>query len=299
MGWLGNISQQGRRRRPGARRLRGLLLGFPLLALALTGCSQEAQNQWSNLGLPEGVTQESHLVESLWRGSWIVAIMVGAVVWGLIGFCSIMFRRRRRDRGFPPQVRYNVPIEVLYTVMPFVIVTVLFFFTARDESRLLRLSAQPPVHQVNVVGFRWGWDFNYLPVPGSPVPASGVYEHGIPADPPTLVLPRGEKVRFVLESRDVIHAFWVVPFLFKLDVIPGRENVFEVTPEKLGSFAGKCAELCGQDHARMLFNVQVVEPAEYRAYLESLAARGQVGELPAENGPVEVNEAEPESESRL
>ncbi|MDP9398113.1 MAG: cytochrome c oxidase subunit II [Actinomycetota bacterium] len=290
-------------RHSGGKRLRarraGLVLGAPLLALVLAGCSQEAQDQWKNLSLPEGVTQESHLVEQLWRGSWITALVVGVVVWGLIALCCILFRRRRHERGFPPQVRYNVPIEVLYTALPFIIITVLFFFTARDETKLLQLSSQPPVHQVNVVGFRWGWDFNYKPVPGSPVPAAGVYEHGIPAEPSTLVLPRGEKVRFILEARDVIHSFWVPAFLFKLDVIPGRENVFEVTPEKLGTYAGKCAELCGLDHARMLFNVQVVEPAEYRAYLERLAAEGQVGELPAENGPVEVEESEPEAESRL
>lgn len=122
-----------------------------------------------------------------------------------------------------------------------------------------------------------------------PAGAEGVYEKGVPGDRnpqtgnpgPTLVLPKGEKVRFILSSNDVIHSFWVVPFLFKQDVIPGHTNVFEVTPSQEGTFMGKCAELCGVDHSRMLFNVKVVSPEKYQEYLKELAEKGQTGFLPA------------------
>jgi cytochrome c oxidase subunit 2 len=118
-----------------------------------------------------------------------------------------------------------------------------------------------------------------------PKGAEGVYEVGTPGEKtpgnpspgPTLYLPKGETVQFILTSRDVIHSFWVLPFLFKQDVIPGHTNSFEVTPNKEGIFRGKCAELCGVDHARMLFNVKVVSPEEYRAHLKELAKKGQTG----------------------
>lgn len=85
----------------------------------------------------------------------------------------------------------------------------------------------------------------------------------------------------MLTSRDVIHSFWVVPFLMKQDVIPGHTNSFEVTPTQEGTFLGKCAELCGVDHSRMLFNVKVVSPERYQQHLKELAAKGNTGYVPA------------------
>jgi cytochrome c oxidase subunit 2 len=84
-------------------------------------------------------------------------------------------------------------------------------------------------------------------------------------------------VQFRLVSDDVIHSFWVPAFLFKMDVIPGQPNTFEITPTKQGTFKGKCAELCGQDHARMLFNVEVVSPSEYQARVADLQQRNEAG----------------------
>ena len=175
--------------------------------------------------------------------------------------------------------------DSLYTVLPFVMIGVLFYFTARDESRLTRLT-NDYTHTVNVVGFRWSWTFNYV--------SEDVHDVGLPAtnnaevkgkDPnaipgytgPTLWLPVNEKVRFVLTSPDVIHSFYVPAFLFKMDVIPGRTNQFELTPDRLGTYRGKCAELCGIDHSRMLFNVKVVTKAEYQAHIASLRAQGNTG----------------------
>ena len=81
------------------------------------------------------------------------------------------------------------------------------------------------------------------------------------------MLPVDETIQFNLHSPDVIHSFWVPGFLFKMDVIPGRDNHFELTPTASGTFAGKCAELCGVYHSRMLFNVKVVSEDEYDSYL--------------------------------
>ena len=228
------------------------------------------------MGLPEGITNHTDRITTLWQGAWIALLVVGALVWGLLLFAAVAYRRKPTDEGLPPQVRYNLPIEVTYTVLPLVIVAVYFFFTARDEAEILEVSSNVE-NEINVVGKRWSWDFNYT--------TEGVFESGIPGEPPTLVLPRGESVKFVLTARDVIHSFWVPAFQFKLDMIPGRINEFEVTPTKTGEFRGRCAELCGTDHSRMLFNVEVVEPAEYDAYIDTLRAAGQTGELSAELGP--------------
>jgi cytochrome c oxidase subunit 2 len=128
-----------------------------------------------------------------------------------------------------------------------------------------------PDRTINVVGFRWNWTFNYVD--------DDVYDTGSPNEFPTLYLPEGETVRFVLTSPDVLHSFWVPAFLFKRDVIPGRSNEFDLTPNKVGTYAGKCAELCGVDHSRMLFNVKVVPLDEYERHIADLEAAGQTGLL--------------------
>jgi cytochrome c oxidase subunit 2 len=171
---------------------------------------------------------------------------------------------------------------LLYTVVPVLMVAVLFYYTARDESVLLDTSAKPDV-TVNVVGKQWSWDFNYV--------EANVYETGVQSQlnpkggiegvpPPVLYLPINKRVEFVLNARDVIHSFWVPVFLQKLDMIPGKTNKFQVTPTQVGEFQGKCAELCGAYHSQMLFKVKVVEQAAFDAQMEKLRTRGQVGQLP-------------------
>lgn len=289
------------------RKLPQVLAAGLVLATA-TGCTYK---DFPRLGMPTPVTDEAPRILSLWQGSWAAALATGVLVWGLIIWSVIFHRRSRTKVEVPAQTRYNMPIEALYTIVPFIIIAVLFYFTARDESALLKTSKKPD-HVVNVVGFQWSWAFNYLEnvdgnkstsaitspalsaVPDkwkktAPAGADGVYDVGTPGERnpqtgnpgPTLWLPKGETVQFVLTSRDVIHSFWVVPFLMKQDVIPGHTNVFEVTPNKEGTFMGKCAELCGVDHSRMLFNVKVVSPERYRAHLKDLAKKGQTGYLPS------------------
>ncbi|MDA2978044.1 MAG: cytochrome c oxidase subunit II [Actinomycetota bacterium] len=242
---------------------------FLVPVFLITACSKASQDEALRIGFPEPVTQEGVLILNLWQGTWIVAIGVAALVLGLL-FAAIILYRRRSDAEVPKQTRYNIPLEILYTVVPFVIVLGLFYFTARDQSTLIKLSGEQK-HTVSVVGFRWSWAFNYL--------EGGAYEIGTPALPPTLYLPVDEKVKFELTSPDVIHSFWIPAFLMKMDVVPGRLNAFELTPTKTGEFVGKCAELCGVDHSRMLFNVKVVSRSEFDQHIQDLKAAGQEGVL--------------------
>jgi cytochrome c oxidase subunit 2 len=136
------------------------------------------------------------------------------------------------------------------------------------------------VTSVNVVGQKWSWTFNYMEA-ANPAVGAVVHNIGTIDKIPDLYLPVNKPVRFNLASADVIHSFWVPAFYYKLDVIPGRQNSFDVTPDRLGTYSGKCAELCGTYHAAMLFTVHVVTEEEYTAYLNDLKAKGQLGEVKA------------------
>ena len=245
-------------------------------AVALSGCGASLRRGL----LPKGVTSESGSIITFWNGSWLAALGVGVLVWGLILWCVVVYRRKKDAVGLPEQLRYNVPIEILYTIVPVFMVAVLFFYTARLESAQMDVSAKPDV-TINVVAKQWNWDFNYIDAgtfeTSSMVALTG--EPGVAATLPTLYLPVNQRVEFVLTSRDVIHSFWVPQFLRKLDVIPGKVNRFQVVPTEIGTFQGKCAELCGAYHASMLFRVKVVSLADYKAHVAELRAKGNIGML--------------------
>lgn len=267
--------------RPAAAKFRYAYAGLAAVAvLALSGCSAD---QLSRGYLPEesvGATDMTPMIQDLWNGSWVAALAVGVLVWGLTVWCVIAYRRRAGDPEVPPQFRYHLPLEVMYTAVPLMMVAVLFYYTAVSQSAILTLEPEPD-HTVEVIGKQWSWDFNYVD--------EGVYETGVQGALdgeegaeeriPTLYLPVDERVEFHLFARDVNHSFWIPAFLFKMDNIAGRENRFQVTPTREGRFQGKCAELCGEYHSEMLFNVEVVSRAEYDEYIASLEAAGQTGAL--------------------
>lgn len=279
---------RGRRRsrRPVAVML--ALIGLPLLA----GCAG-GPGELSRLGLPEGASTSAPPIHNLWMGAWIAAFVVGFLVWGLILYAAFRFRRRSPDE-VPVQVRYNLPIEALYTIAPFVVIFVLFYHTVVAQENVLQEDSEYD-HEILVVGQQWSWTFNHLGADGEGG-GNDVFEAGTVAEPPTLVLPVDEPVRFRLRSPDVIHSFWIPAYHFKMDVIPGRENSWITTPTETGTFPGKCAELCGLSHARMIFDVKVVERAEYDRYLAELEAQGSTGIATGGSEADEVTGLETESE---
>ncbi len=259
--------------------LRLLLAGSVLGAtLALSGCSAETAAQWGRFGLPEAASDRAPFVGNLWVGAWIASLVVGVFVWGLIVWVMIRYRKRQPDEQ-PRQTRYNLPLELLYTLVPFLIIGVLFFYTVQAQNGVLAKETTRPVTTINVIGQKWSWTFNYMEA-SNPAVGAVVHEAGTIDKIPDLYLPVNKPVRFNLASADVIHSFWVPAFYFKLDVIPGRQNSFDITPDKVGVYSGKCAELCGTYHAAMLFTVHVVPEEEYIAYLKSLKANpNNVGEV--------------------
>jgi len=248
-------------------------------ATLLGGCSQETQ--WGRFGLLDYATDRAPEIGNLWVGAWIASLVVGVFVWGLMGWVVIRYRRKHADE-VPRQSRYNVPLEILYTLVPFLIIGVLFFFTVGTQNRVNAKVAEPD-HTINVVGQKWSWTFNYMESGNNAVGAD-IHEIGTLEKIPDLYLPVNKTVRFNLQSADVIHSFWIPAFAYKLDVIPGHPNSFDVTPTRVGVYDGKCAELCGTYHAAMIFKVHIVTEQEYNDYLRGLVAKGQVGEVKAPSG---------------
>jgi cytochrome c oxidase subunit 2 len=190
------------------------------------------------------------------------AILVGGTVVALIAW-SVLRYRGRGDTP-PGDFREHVSLEILYTALPVLIVAALFALTVRTERAVDARPPRPAV-TVHVTGFTWQWRFEYVGL--------GVVVVGSPERSPEMVLPAGERARFVLTSNDVIHAFYVPGFLFKRDAIPGRVNEFEVVAPSPGTWRGQCAEFCGLGHATMNFTVRVVPPAEFRAWLRETGER--------------------------
>ncbi len=249
-------------------------------ALLLTGCSAEAKRGWLP-NVERDTTNHTGAIQDFWVHSWIAVVVIGVLTWGLMLWCIVAYRRRKTDTGYPRQLSYNMPLEIFYTAIPLVLVLVFFSF-----NNTLEKSINKPVDSQLVVDVRakqWSWDFNYT-YQGSEKHFTGTQAHlhtdgseGAREELPTLYLPAGKSVQLDLNSRDVIHSFWVPAFLQKLDMIPGKTNHIYLTPQVEGNYDGKCAELCGEYHSEMLFNVKVVSESEFKAQLAKMDD-GHIGE---------------------
>lgn len=267
------------------RRLRRAIpfAGFVVLAAALSGCSTDSQ--WERVGMPEIVTVQGEHILQLWQGAWIAALVTGVITWALIIGVPIWFRRRSDDE-VPVQTRYNLPIEIFYTIFPVIMVIAFFSHTVRVQN--IALEHVEPDVTVLVVGQKWQWTFNYPDTEAAD--GKNVFVSGTGDDIPELVIPVDKTVEFDLYSPDVIHNFGIPAFAMRMDVVPGNDNSYQVTPTETGTFDGKCYELCGAYHSRMLFTVKVVTEAEYEAYLAKLAANpDNVSDEPIKGGVYSEN----------
>ncbi|MEO6123622.1 MAG: cytochrome c oxidase subunit II [Ilumatobacteraceae bacterium] len=228
----------------------------------LAGCSDSTFSQ------PDAASEQGEHTLALWRIFIVVGAAVGAIVLGLILYVTIKFRRRSDE--IPSQKANNVGWEAVYTITPIVIVAVLFTLSVTTQNKTEKHAANPDL-TINVIGFQWGWQFEY-PEQGVLVTGSGSA-----GERPTLVLPVGKTVHLVLRTVDVIHSFWVPEFLDKRDLIPGLDNSLDVTPNHVGTYDGKCAEFCLLDHWRMTFIVEVVTPEAFDSELSKAVTATQGG----------------------
>ncbi len=210
-------------------------------------------------------------MEHFWSWTFIAALAIGVLVWGLMFWTFIFHRKKKNSPLYPKQTKENLPLELVYTAVPFVMVAVLFYFAVTTENFVLKNVADPAV-KVNVTASKWLWDFSYDGTKSPDAPGEEVHTIGTATEVPILMLPVQETIQYTLESKDVIHSFWVPDFLFKRDVFPdpaanNTENVFQNSITNPGAMVGRCAELCGTYHSSMNFEVRGVPLPVYNAYL--------------------------------
>lgn len=265
----------------GRRRRWWLLLSGVALSLVLGGC-QLPDNFYGY----RGTDKQGHEEFLLYWGTFVAAIVVGVFV-GLLILWAVV-RYRRRNDVMPRQFQYHIPLELTYTVVPVIIVMVLFGFTVAVENNMDALPKGPHL-TVDVYAFQWGWEFDYpnhvvvrgdLTADPDPVGPAGL---GGPScapaawcEGPGLVLPSGQDTQIDLRSRDTIHGFYVPQFNFSRYAQPGVLNEFAFTPTQTGVFRGQCTQLCGLYHSEMLFHVVSMPPAQFQAWLSSQASGNSV-----------------------
>ena len=239
---------------------------FLISAVTLTGCGNA-----SVYGYEPDISSVNETSWHLWRGFWLAAAVVGIFTAVLILWPVFRHRRKEGDPQYPKQTQYNIPVEVAYTVIPFLIVAALFYYTARDQEKIIAKEPTKVMHTIDVTGIQWSWQFGHQDGGAKAVVT------GTPAQPPTLVLPQGERVAFKIHSNDVVHGFWIPAFMIQIQNLPGVTNHIEFTANKLGEYPGRCNILCGRNHSQMVFKVKVVTPAEYKTYVENLKATSEAG----------------------
>ncbi len=218
--------------------------------------------------LPQAATTEGASVNSLYTVAVAMSVVVAVIVWGLMTFAIIRYRRRPRSvSDLPPQTQGSLVLETIWTVGPLLAILVLFTLTLMTLNVVNAAPQQgsDPVH-MNVNAFRWGWRMTF--------PDDGVSVEGVRVPGPVVELPVGRPVEIYLTSDDVIHSFFVPQFLYKKDAIPGHPNTFTVTIKDPGSYSGQCAEFCGIYHSQMPFTIVAVSEPEYEAWLAAQRAAG-------------------------
>ena len=250
-----------------------------LSLLGLTWASA-AKADWA-LNMPRGITELSAETYDLhmlvfWVCVWIGVLVFGVMIWSLI-------KHRKAAGAKAATFSHSTTAEVIWTAIPCVIL-LLMAVPAAETMIKLEDSRNPDVSIV-VTGYQWKWHYKYqdegvefysslaLPSVQARFKDSGIDPYSVDnylleVDRP-LVVPKGQKIRLLLTSNDVIHSWWVPELAIKRDAIPGIINEAWFRAEEAGTFRGQCAELCGKDHGYMPIVIEVVEPDAYQAWLDT------------------------------
>jgi len=238
---------------------------------------------------PPAITDRGVRIRELYDIVFGIAVVIFLVVEGLIVWSVVRYRRRPGDDELPVQTHGHAIAEVVWTVVPTLIVVFMFVASWQALNTVEAISAQPQV-KIRAVASQFLWTFDYLPAdydPAAADPKKPVYTETTPeGEDGGLVVPVGRTIQLYLFSPDVIHAFYVPQFLFKRDVVPGRLNTFEFTINEadVGTFHGQCAELCGVSHNAMHFDVHAVTGAEFETWLQERIAEANATPPPPPSG---------------
>lgn len=247
------------------------LLRLPAVAACLGAAS--AQAAWQTNMTP-GVTEVGESVYHLHMTIFWICVAIGVVVFGVM-FWSIINHRKSKGAQ-PAQFHESTAVEILWTIIPFVI---LIGMAVPATGTLIKMyDASDAAVDIKVTGYQWKWKYDYLNeeigfFSNLATPQDQIYnrddkgEHYLLEVDQPLVIPVGKKVRFLVTANDVIHSWWVPSLAVKRDAIPGFVNEAWTKAEKEGIYRGQCAELCGKDHGFMPIVVKVVSEPEYKEWV--------------------------------
>lgn len=223
-----------------------------LLAIVLTGCGDPYLSSIN----PQGSVAEQQFDLLILVG--ILMTLVVLVVATLFVIILIRFREKQGQTGYPKQVEGSLRLEILWTVIPIILLAIIAVPAVTQTFSLAEdYSQDEDTIRVNVTAHQYWWQFEY--------PDLGIVTSQ------DLVLPTNQRVYFELTSKDVIHSFWLPALGGKIDTNPGLTNTMYLeTSDVTGAFKGKCAELCGQAHALMDFKTVVVEPQEFETWVQGM-----------------------------
>ncbi len=204
--------------------------------------------------LPEAASLQAIPIDNLFQFDFIAIAVLFSLIVGLMVYSIVVFRRRKNDMSDGPHIEGNTKLEVVWTLVPLGFVLFLAYFGSAALGKTQ--AADPKPLRVDVVGSQWSWRFDY--------PDYGI----ISTD---LMLPVDKQALLTLSSTDVIHSFWVPEFRVKQDALPGDdfERELRVTPNLIGDYKVRCAELCGKLHYDMLAPVKVVSQKDFDAWVLS------------------------------
>ena len=267
-------SSTGARRSPITLVGRLLLVGIIVVGGAVLVVTGAGAQIVTSLYPPIAVTEQGAKIRNLYDIVFLIAVAIFFLVEGLIVWTVIRYRRRPQDVDLPPQTHGNAIAEIVWTVVPTIIVAFMFVLSWQTLNEVDAPVSQPEL-KVRAVAGQFQWQFDYMPADYEPIPGvagpAPLYQQFAPLGPDGgLTVPTGRTVQLFLTSPDVIHAFYVPQFLFKRDVVPGIVNRFDfnVDEDQAGqTFRGQCAELCGSGHRIMLFEVHALSGADFDAWL--------------------------------
>ncbi len=233
---------------------------------------------------PVAVTSQGAQIRDLYTIIFLIAVAIFIVVEGLIIWSVIRYRRKPGDDTLPPQTHGNNVAEFVWTVVPTLIVIVMFIVSWQTLNAVDTNASDANTTKIRAVAGQFQWQFDYLDQNDKLV-----YTEFIPlvSAGGGMMVPAGRTVQLSLVSKDVIHAFYVPQFLFKRDVVPGRTNQFDFTVDAADAgqtFRGQCAELCGIGHSIMLFEVKALAPADFDTWLAGKAAANPPAASPGASG---------------
>jgi len=252
------------------RRWRTLLRTLSLpVALGLVGCGSLPQTLFAPVG--DVARTQLHLLQlTTWIVSGIFVLVFGLLLYTLIRF------RARAGAPTPKEIHGSHSLEVLWTIIPIIILAIISVPTVKDAFQLGDIPTGADVVHVKVIGHQWWWEFQY--------PDLGVVTAN------EIHIPVGKKVALEITSADVIHSFWLPRIAGKTDVVPNRLNHMwiDVDPDKAGVYYGQCAEFCGDSHANMRMRAVAQSQADFDAWVQ----QWKTGEVkPAAGSPATVGEA--------